>query len=75
MAMTVAGSAAQMILDLPEMNMKTQVAAVNGQIFLTIIQPFSETMYYDALLEELKEQGIPYTEYGTESNRTGDVLM
>ncbi len=123
MAMAITGSVAQMVLDLPQMNMKTQVAeqaiagannaltytvsyigkwkhsqlgshirelwiettvggtpiiqvaAVNGQIFLTIMQPFSETLYYDALLEELKEQGIPYTEYGTESNRTGDVLM
>ncbi len=41
----------------------------------TLDVPFSETLYYDALLEELKEHGIPYTEYGTEPNCTGDVLM
>ena len=123
MAMTIAGSAAQTILDLPDMDMKTQAAekviarsnnaltytvsyvgkwkfpqlgrhirefwvnttvggtpiiqlsAMNEQVFLTIIQPFSERMYYDALLEELKDQGIPYTECGTEPNLSPDIIM
>ncbi|MDO4537484.1 MAG: hypothetical protein Q4B54_04925, partial [Coriobacteriales bacterium] len=122
-ALTVIGSAAQMILDLPNIDMKAQVAenviarsnttltytvsyvgkwklpqlgkhirgfwvnttvggtpiiqlsAVNRQLFLTIIQPFSERTYYDALLEELRDQGIPYTECGTEPNLAPDVIM
>ncbi len=121
--MTVSGSAAQTVLDLPDLSTKAQVAekiiapantglsftvsyvgkwgfpqlgrhirefwtettvgvtpiieisAVNGQIFLTVMQPFSETIYYDALLEEFKEHGIPFTECGTNLNHTADVIM
>jgi hypothetical protein len=60
--MTVAGSMAQMILDIPDFSTK---AAVNGNICVSFLQPFSERLYYGALLEELKENGIPYRECGT----------
>ena len=37
-------------------------AAVNGNIFLSIQQNFEEDIYYRALLKELEDNGIPYTE-------------
>ena len=42
-----------------------EIAAVNGNICVSFLQPFSERLYYGALLEELKENGIPYRECGT----------
>ena len=41
-----------------------EVAAVNGKIFVSFLQPFSDQCYYDALLDELKENGIEYVECG-----------
>ena len=41
-----------------------EVAAVNGKIFVSFLQPFSDRCYYDALLDELKENGIEYVECG-----------
>lgn len=120
-AMTVAGSMAQMILDLPDFASKAQtaaqatggmydaatymvsyvgrwkhteigkhirgfwtetpvgpfplieIAAVNGQICVSVLQPFSERIYYDALLAELKENDIPYTECGTAAVRVAGI--
>lgn len=111
--MTVAGSMAQMILDLPDFSTKAkiagqamvgtydaasyivsyvgkwkypqigkhirqfwtetpvgpfpliEIAAVNGNIFVSFLQPFSDRRYYDALLDELKENGINFVECGT----------
>jgi len=111
--MTVAGSMAQMILDLPDFAAKAklagqamagtydavtyivsyvgrwkypelgchirefwtetpvgpfpliEIAAVNGNIFVSFLQPFADRRYYDALLDELKENGIACTECGT----------
>ena len=40
----------------------TEIAAVNGNIFLSIQQNFEEDIYYRALLKELEDNGIPYTE-------------
>ena len=110
--MAVAGSMAQMILDIPDLSSKAatarkamegtydaatyivsyvgkwkypqvgkhirefwletpsqsfpliEISAVNGNIFISFLQPFSERLYFDALLDELKENGIPYTECG-----------
>ena len=111
--MTIAGSMAQMILDMPDFSTKAafarqamegtydsatymvsyvgkwkypqvgkhirefwmetpsqsfplvELAAVNGNVCASILQPFSEWLYYDALLEELQENGIPYVDCGT----------
>ena len=41
-----------------------EVAAVNGKIFVSFLQPFSDRRYYDALIDELKENGIEYVECG-----------
>ena len=110
--MAVAGSMAQMILDIPDLSSKAaaarramestydaatyivsyvgkwkypqvgrhirefwtetptqsfpliEIAAANGNIFVSLLQPFSERLYFDALLDELKENDIPYTECG-----------
>ncbi len=52
-----------------------ELSAVNGQIFVSIMQSFPERFYYDALLRELEEQGIPYTECGTFPIHTADIIM
>ena len=41
-----------------------EISSVNGNIFISFLQSFSERLYFDALLDELKENGIPYTECG-----------
>ena len=41
-----------------------EISAVNGNIFISFLQPFSERLYFDALLDQPKENGIPYTECG-----------
>ncbi len=52
-----------------------ELSAVNGQLFVSIMQSYSERIYYNALLEELKAQGIPCTECGTDPIRTADIRM
>lgn len=42
-----------------------EVAAVNDNIFLSMGQDFREDTYYKAILKELDDLGIPYTEKGT----------
>jgi hypothetical protein len=42
-----------------------EIAELNGNICVSFLQPFSERLYYDALLEKLRENGIPYRECGT----------
>ena len=119
--MTVAGSMAQMILDLPDFSTKAkiasqamagtydattyivsyvgrwkypqlgrhirefwtetpvgpfpliEVAAVNGRIFVSFLQPFSDRRYYDALLDELKENGIEYVECGSTTVSVAEI--
>ena len=50
-----------------------EVAAVNGKIFVSFLQPFSDRRYYDALLDELKENGIEYVECGTTPVSVADI--
>ena len=121
--MTVAGSMAQMILDLPDFSTKAavarhaiegtyeaatyivsyvgkwkypqigrhirefwtetpvgpfpliEVAAVNGNIFVSFLQPFQDRRYYDALLDELKENGLEYVEYGMAPVCVADIKI
>jgi len=50
-----------------------EIAAVNGNIFVSFLQPFADRRYYDALLGELKENGIPCVECGTASVRVAEM--
>ncbi len=52
-----------------------ELSAVNGQIFVAMIQTFEDRVYYDALLEELKEQAIPYVEHMATPVLTPDIIM
>lgn len=119
--MTVAGSMAQMILDIPDFSTKAavarnaiegtynavtyivsyvgrwkypqlghhirefwtetpvepfpliEVAAVNENIFVSFLQPFTDRRYYEALLDELKENGIEYVECGSAPVCVADI--
>ena len=46
----------------------TEIAAINGNIFLSITQDYKEDKLYKAFLQELDELGIPYTEKRTMAN-------
>ena len=50
-----------------------EVAMVNGKIFVSFLQPFSDRRYYDALIDELQENGIEYVECGTTHVCTADI--
>jgi hypothetical protein len=50
-----------------------EVAAVNGKIFVSFLQPFSDRCYYDALLDELKENGIEYVECGSTTVSVAEI--
>ena len=52
-----------------------EVRAVGGKIFVTLLQGFGESIYYDALIEELKESGIDFTECGNEPITVADILI
>ena len=119
--MTVSGSMAQMLLDLPDLQTKVQaagqavggmfkaasfivsyvgkwpyhqleshmlefwtytpagpfplieVSAVNGKVFLSIMQSFEDDVFYKAFTDELKEHGLEYTEHGQSSVQISDM--
>lgn len=50
-----------------------EISAINGNIFISFLQPFSERLYFDALLDELKENGIPYTECGAAEVNVAEI--
>ena len=52
-----------------------EVAAVNGNIFVSFLQPFQDRRYYDALLDELKENGLEYVEYGMAPVCVADIKI
>ena len=41
-----------------------ELSAVNGNVFISMVEAFRENTYYEAFLEELKENNISYREYG-----------
>ncbi|HBI51938.1 MAG TPA: hypothetical protein DDX72_04060 [Ruminococcaceae bacterium] len=43
-----------------------EIAAVNGTIFVSMLQPFSEHILYDAFIEELKTNSVVFYECGSE---------
>ncbi len=52
-----------------------EIAAVNGNIFLSLLQGFEEKLYYQALLEELKANDIAFTECGVSPIRIAEIVM
>ena len=50
-----------------------ELSAINGNVFVSFLQPFSERLYFDALLDELRENGIPYTECGTAQVNVAEI--
>ncbi len=52
-----------------------EVAAVGGRIFVSLLQGFDDTIYYQALFEELKANGIDFTECGNEPISVADIVM
>ena len=52
-----------------------EVAAVNGTIFVCLLQGFEETVYYQALVDELEANGINYTPCGCEPIRIADIVV
>ncbi len=52
-----------------------EVSAVNGNIFLSFMQSFTDKAYYNAFITELKEQGIPFTECGTDPVLIPNITM
>ena len=41
-----------------------ELSAVNGNVFISMVEAFRENTYYEAFLEELKENNLSYREYG-----------
>ena len=52
-----------------------EIAAVNGNIFISLLQRFEEKLYYKALLEELKANSIEYIECGDCPIRIAEIVM
>ncbi len=52
-----------------------EVAAVGGKIFASLLQGFDDTIYYQALIEELKANGIDFIECGNEPISVADIVM
>ena len=50
-----------------------EIAAVNGEIFVSMMQSFSEHLYYDAFLDELRSNNIEFTECGAEPVITAKI--
>ena len=40
-----------------------ELSAVNGIVFVSMVEPYQDNIYYEALLEELKENGITCREF------------
>jgi len=52
-----------------------ELAAIGGKIFISLLQLFEEPICYQALLEELKQNGIKYTECGEKPISIPDVSL
>ena len=46
---------------------------MNGRIFISFIQAFAEHVYFDALVKELQEHGIQYTEFGENTIKVAEI--
>ena len=51
-----------------------EVTAINGYFFVSFLQCFKESKYYDAFLEELGANGIEYEECGNEPVLTAGIV-
>ena len=52
-----------------------EMAAVNGNICISIMQPFGEALYFRAFTEELEANGISYVECGSSAVSVADIVM
>ena len=51
-----------------------EVSSVNGRVFLAIMQPFEEDVYYDAFIEELRDHKISFLDLGKEPISISDIV-
>ena len=51
----------------------SEITAVNGNIFVSMLQSFSERVLYDAFIEELNINNIEFTECGSEQIITANI--
>ena len=51
----------------------SEITAVNGKIFVSMLQSFSERVLYDAFIEELNINNIEFTECGSEQIITANI--
>lgn len=52
-----------------------EVGAVGGKIFVSLLQSFEETIYYQALIEELQANGIDFVQCGDEPISVADIVV
>ena len=51
-----------------------EVSSVNGRVFLAIMQPFEEDVYYDAFIEDLRDHKISFIDLGKEPISLSDIV-
>ncbi|MCR4658657.1 MAG: hypothetical protein K5770_20870 [Lachnospiraceae bacterium] len=52
-----------------------EIGAVGGKIFVSLLQSFEETLYYQALVEELQANGIDFVQCGDEPISVADIVV
>ena len=50
-----------------------ELSAINGNVYISMIQTFREDVYYQVFLKELEENGITVNEYGMTPIQTAEV--
>ena len=50
-----------------------ELSAINGNVYISMIQTFREDVYYQVFLRELEENGITVNEYGMTPIQTAEV--
>ena len=48
----------------PDKGIIVEIAAVNGRFIMDIIQPFSDPVYVNGFLQQLRENGVAYEHLG-----------
>ena len=50
-----------------------ELSAVNGNVFVSMVEPYDDDIYYKALAEELKENGIAFKEFGKDPISVAEI--
>ena len=50
-----------------------ELSAINGNVYISMIQTFREDVYYQVFFKELEENGITVNEYGMTPIQTAEV--